>query len=402
MLRTQQVVFLGVTVNPKTRTPVYVTRGAYKERTVDIWIVSEAAAQRRDKFYVDVGQGYLEEPGGDPDYLKATQLTGYPRAHTPNGVKREGIGLGTCLYTGLVMLATAAEESDLAVPNLAGSNAGICSDRDSRSPSATRWWRRAKQIGLTTSEEGDVDGDEHDEEEIEEDEDLTNYMNLAGRRRVFELIANEMDNHGEWRPSDIELRGTVTRTVSRGGGYVVADIFTYESAVEHNLIAVRDVEVGTPIVWARNTAGALETYKDVILALNVAHEDTLMVAKLARLAQEGGATDRELAAFMMRARFGIDSYQVRASLYAEDELFPEDAPKRTPPPTEERPSKTDKARVLDKLARAGTARPNPPIPIPRRNPETPTAADRRTIEQSLSELDKRRADLGWNEMEILE
>lgn len=411
MLRTSSPAFLGVVVNPKTKAPVYCVRRGYTERTVDIWTVAESSLQRRDRFYIDIATGYLESDSGDLDYRAPSILTGYPRSHTPGAFKdrsKEGGGYGTCLYTGLVLLATAANDDDLEVPNLAGSGPAICSEEETRSPDASRWWYRARALGLVVQETGRVDGDDDEdetEEEVEEDVDLTDYMSRSGTRKVYEAISDEVDNHGEWRVRNVNtIQGDIVRDVPRSfvSKRITADIYKYDAAVKGNLVAVRDVESGTPAAWARITNEALETYKEVILALNIANEDLQMAGKLARLASEAGATEREVTAFMMRNRFGVDSMRQQAAVYIGDEPVAR-THRRREPPAEESPQVTND-RILDMMARAGTVRQNPnaPIPIPRRNPtETPSKVERDQLERVAAELDKRRADLGWDSLEVL-
>ncbi len=391
MLRSTGTVFLGVVVNPKSKAPVYVTRQAQKERTVDIWTVAESSLGKRDRFYVDIATGYLEEVDGDFEYRAPSLLTGYPRSHTPSALKKgteHGAGFGTCLYTGLVLLATADHEGDLVVPNLLGSDAGICSDTESRSDEADRWWRRARQLGMVYQEKGDVESnDEATEEEVVEDEDLTDYMSRVATRRIYQEINDAVGDAGDWSLKRVaSIRGDVYRDIPLGGSkYVVADIYTYEAARKAHLVAVRDVEEGTPIVWAKSGADAVDVDKDAILALNVANEDTIMAGKLARLAQGAGATEREVTHFMMRNRFGVDSWRSVPALYVGGEPIDRMKHHRSPPPTEdgEPPASQN------------------PLPIFRRNPETPSAGERGTLERHMAELDRRRDDLGWNHLEAL-
>lgn len=406
MLRTSQTVFLGVVVNPKTAEPVFVTRRMEKQRTVDIWIVTEAETSK-ERYYVDIGSGYLNENDGS-EYAAASDLTGFPRAHTPEGVKGyQGEGYGTCLYTALVLLATASHEKELFVGNMSGEGQAICSDIDTRSPSATRWWRKALELGLTYQETGQAESDEeHEEEKTIEDEDLENYMNRTGRQRAVNAIVAEVENFGSWSVRDIQMRGTVFKTVTTGYGVreLLADVFTYESAVKHHLVAVADVEIGTPPAWAKMTSEVSEAFKNTILALNVANQETRMVGRLAHIARQAGATEREITAMLMRNRFGVDVAKRRApSILHWEDPSPVTARPRSLPPREETESSADvRDRALDMMARAGTAR-NPGGPIPfARNPDiSPTRAERAMVERDLAELEERRENL-WGHLKLEE
>jgi hypothetical protein len=83
-------------------------------------------------------------------YNTCEEFTGFPRAHTEGGVPRKGKGLGTALYTSLVVAAAhnqnpSGEWLNIEV-NVLG--LGICSNSQ-RSRSASAWWDRAVyQFGL--------------------------------------------------------------------------------------------------------------------------------------------------------------------------------------------------------------------------------------------------------------
>lgn len=77
------------------------------------------------------------------------RLTRLPRAHTTYGVRPEGRGWGTTLYTALSVGAEAHALS-LIPAEMTVRGAGICSDLDARSKDATKWWRAARKRGLAT------------------------------------------------------------------------------------------------------------------------------------------------------------------------------------------------------------------------------------------------------------
>lgn len=378
-IRTTDSVFLGVVVQPKTKQPVYVVREPSTTKNIQIW-----AHQGTDSpGYFPIGRGYLEDDSGG-EYARACELTGLPRAHTPGGVTVKGGGYGTCLYTGLVLLAVAAHDRKLFVSSLCGDGYGICSESETRSGEADAWWSAMADRGLVEEQKGTPES----KEEVE-DEDAADYMSRPAYRNVVDSIIEGIENRGDWSVKRVQsIRVDLERGSS--GEQITADIFTMDSAESANLVAVVDVAQGDVMRWAKLPVGSVtRRYKDVILALNVAHEDSALVGKLGLAARAAGASDREVTAMLMRNRFGRDLYVGQAA----PPMFPllrdidrEIASgKRLPPPSEH-----------------GVAIPNPsPIRIPRRNPGTPTPAERRDLDRDLAELERRRADLGWDQIEDL-
>jgi len=406
-LRTSETVFLGVVVQPKTKAPIYVTRRSGSQMTVDI--IGLANMQQEDapaRAYVALGDGYLND---DREYAGPTDVTGLPRSHTPRGVSARGGGYGTCLYTGLVLLASAQEEGKLFVPGIIGSGAGISSESSTRSDSATRWWRAALARGIAAQEKGDTEGDDDEERyETEEldDEDVEDHVSSRDWRRLTDQISDAISNYGEWSlAGGVSIRANLSREVpvegGRSGEVITADFYTLASAEKHHLVAVREIATGGIMTWARKPTFDGVSHKDVILALNVTGQDSLMVAKLALVAKEGGASDAAVSEMMMRNQFGADIIS-RKMLFQPGEQV-------ELPVVDERLGQQlggrRRTRMPPARERGQTAPPhtNPaPIPVTHRNPAVePTASERRALEKSLAELEKRRADLGWNELEDL-
>lgn len=116
---------IGIVINPRDGIG-YEVESAYETVFIQDRVTGDS-----------VGEGTYE-------YMQstATTVTGYPRAHTENGVTEEGAGLGTVLYTGICMSAAmASKQRKYANDEFIGE--GISSDR-SRSPSARKWWNNAK------------------------------------------------------------------------------------------------------------------------------------------------------------------------------------------------------------------------------------------------------------------
>ncbi len=392
MIRESGNVFLGVVVQPKTKEPVFVQRTPFRDRTVDILAID-------GKGYLVVGVGYLEERGAT-EYLRATEITGYPRAHTPNGVIRErhGQGYGTCLYTGLVMLAAAADRKQLEVLDMAGRGAGICSESESRSDDADRWWNAAYERDLTHQMEGDAP-EETETEELE-DEDVSDHVSSRGWRTIESVIHDQMIDHSEWSiAGGVRVTANLQREVptDRSGDAITADYYRLTDALGHHLVAVEDVAVGNVMTWARRSSNPTESggriHKDVLLSLNVTHQDLTVTARLALLAKQAGATDSEVTEMMMRNKYGTDILRGAALPTLAD--LAAGATRRT----SKRPPPTERGRT------APLPNPAPPpviIPVPRRNPPpVPSERDRLDLERAAERLERRREKLGWDKLEDL-
>lgn len=388
-------VFIGVVVNPKTKAPIYVVRRANYERSIDI--IAATPGDGGKHIYSNVAEGYLNE---DIDFAGPTEVSGYPRSHTPQAMARDlrGGGYGTALYTGLVLLATAAYEGEISLPGLRGNARGISSTGSdgTRSASANAWWNAALDRGLTDRSSGYTEGTEGETETEEDEGDISEYVSHSAVNRIKRAIADEI-NATEWSLDGFDLRVQVTRDVetsdTRGSELISVDTYTYQSAVDHHLVAVRETHRGGMMSWAQSTRTSMQTaYKDVILALNVAKEDIRIVGRLAMLAKEDGASEAEIAAFLMRNRLGVDitSREVTFERPAVPVATPVVVkPRRAPGP--------ERHRGVGHEPPA----PNPP-PVIKRNPQpTPTAGEMRVLDRDLRELEQRRADLGWNNLEDL-
>jgi len=79
-------------------------------------------------------------------YSLPARLSGYPRAHI-QGVLDKNRGYGTALYAGMCMTAHAAHEGLISISSQQQGD-GICSGDDTRTEQASRWWSKAKKIGV--------------------------------------------------------------------------------------------------------------------------------------------------------------------------------------------------------------------------------------------------------------
>lgn len=306
-LTTTEKVFLGIVVQPKTKRPIYVEREAGTRMTVQVLEYDNAE-------FSPVGEGYLDNTGSD--YSVTATISGYPRAHTPSGVPTKGGGYGTCLYTGLTLLAHAEAQGHLVLKNLAGSGDGISSWERDRSGSANAWWAAAAERGLTEQVEGEVQGGE--ETETLEDEDVESYVSNGGLRNIKDAVRNAVSDYSEWYPTSITVTVDLERTVE-GSESAIVDVYTLDSAVKHGLVVLTDFVVGASgLEWAEAPDFNDEAVKTVLLALNVAHEPPSIVAKLARIAASIGATPQEIEDMTIRNHFKVTlpEDEVKASVPA--------------------------------------------------------------------------------------
>ncbi len=401
-IRTHEVVFLGIVVNPKTSAPIFVQRKANSQMTVQIMGLGQTSAPvggREERVYTILGDGYLND---DKEYSGPTDVTGYPRSHTPHGVTEKGGGYGTALYTGLVLLAAAHDNEEIVIPGLLGKGAGICSDEDTRSDAATRWWRKSLARKLTEQMSGDTEGEAAETEtETIDDEDVSEYVSSRDFRRLEDAVRDAVSNHGDWNARNVSIRADMEREVEsdrrRGAEHITADFYTLVSAVKHGLVACTETSRGTIMDWARQPKFEGAAHKAAILALNVAGEDTLIVAKLAMLAQSKGATEYEVSEMMIRNHFGVDIVSRKLLFDAGEQLgLPVVYPPRLGDQVGGRRKRTPPRR---ERGTTDDPKKNPPHVVIRRNPTpSPTPGEFKQLERSLRDLEKRREDLGWNEL----
>jgi hypothetical protein len=139
--------FTGCVVNPKTLKPYFV----YARIKMKVTGVIGVPTSGRE--IVLMGNGYLED-SAESSYAVPAEHFGLPRVHTPAGVAIKGEGLGTCLYVGMAVVATYANE--LIDPSswevgVAHPGNGICSGYGA-SDEAIAWWDRAVDSGLAREE----------------------------------------------------------------------------------------------------------------------------------------------------------------------------------------------------------------------------------------------------------
>jgi hypothetical protein len=199
--------FLGCVLNPKTNLPCPV----YKEKTRTVDVFDPLLEDKE-------GSGYFDNGEHGEDY-SASEKSGFPRVHTPTGVKTRKAGYGTVLYTGLCLAAKLEDEGHLKIATqVAG--AGISSN-ENRSNAAEAWWSAAKnEFDLAYSV--DVGG----AKETEEIEYFFSSDTGTGRRVVAAVRETLPDSllEGDLDIDTVTVKGTVTKEQ----GSREADVYPYD------------------------------------------------------------------------------------------------------------------------------------------------------------------------------
>lgn len=192
---------LGVVINPKLKQPLLVvTDGEY------ISIRSLMA----DTFLRRIGRGYTSE-----SKEAASAATGYPRVHTPDGVKPEGMGYGTSLYSALC-LGAHLDFHKLVDIRMSKHGNGICSDTRDRTEDADRWWSAAVSKGL-------AEEDTEEETLREENIDVTREVDAEGLQRIIG------DDREVVYVNDVNVDFEKTETLT-------FEYMTHSSLTDHHLV----------------------------------------------------------------------------------------------------------------------------------------------------------------------
>jgi hypothetical protein len=276
--------YLGLLVNPKTKGPVHVIRPS--GGGVRIYGMIDGEIKK-------IGDGNLETDEYS-EYAAPAIATGYPRSHTPSGVQPRGMGYGTCLYTGLCLLAHYNHTKDLDL-ELEWDGDGISSDPNNRSHSAGRWWSAAERLELTSTEEG--------EGRVPfSDEDVTDYFSDYFSYDVPEGILGE----------DTEVEEIEVRDVRASGvrvGSAEYDVYAFDNADEHNLVILGQPQVIDLDEFIETGFVVLDDWDYVngegIIALNVTDQPRGFVQMLMKLALAESVAKNEVQA--MYERFAVDT-----------------------------------------------------------------------------------------------
>ena len=274
---------LGIVVNPKLKQPLLaVTDGEY----VSIRSLLE------ESFLVRIGRGYPSE-----NREAASSSTGYPRVHTPDGVRPQGLGYGTSLYSALCLGAHLDFEDSVRIRMSKRGN-GICSDSRDRSGEADQWWSAAVRRGLA-DEETDEDTRKEENVDVTSDVDTDDLQRLVGSDERVVSYVNTVS---------VDFEETESLTFE----YV-----TYDSLTNYSLVCgevtykVERAPAGDDVsmLWHAvldepDIIGS--TYEDALLALDVRglHEDAISLLSLLYLSE--GLKDHDVDAMQERWRQDLD------------------------------------------------------------------------------------------------
>jgi hypothetical protein len=226
----------AIVVNPKTGEPFFCS----SEMREDLnWPTNAYAI--RDFDGALHGKGYFETRKNSEHYFPAKE-TGYPRIHTTDGVKKKGVGNGTCLYVAGACAVAVVEfrEEEYLPLDLWNFTTGVdwddrrngISSADDRSVDASKWWRSATKAGLAIEQKVPVETKE-------------TINDCVYGQDAYEIINSYFD---------VTIPGSNKDNISvcaSGTYYVEADaivnVLPYERAVKHNLVIATFLD---PIEWA--------------------------------------------------------------------------------------------------------------------------------------------------------
>lgn len=286
----------GIIINPRLRTPVLVGWDGH-EVHIHRWETEDLERGKTTDEVEKEGEGYF---GSD----RASDLTGLPRVHTPSGVYSKGMGFGTCLYTGLCLVAHGASEGRYTLPVYADGD-GICSMEDDRSASASGWWDRAVDLGLASH---DAFTDERENVDIDLDTDDLECVDEDTLRSA--LDAGDEGDVSITHVNQINVDADVT---------VSLETYLYETAYESSLILCYfDDPIDVRFGGARQTKKLWESIQedsgyaigefdeDVFLAMDVRGLGKQAINLLAVIARTQQVDEYVIEAMRIRNEYGLD------------------------------------------------------------------------------------------------
>lgn len=216
---TQQGYLIAVILNPKTLQPCL---AYYSSASSQIYITTPEGKL--------VGTGYFDSDQPAGDKYRVSEVSGYPRAHTPKGVTEMGSGYGTVLYAALAAAAHLNSEQDLDL-ELSVDGDGISSNVH-RSASANAWWDAAKRRHIAFAETIEIDREQIEEfgleEELDREEEFETSLSphRPGLRAELEEALEYEDDIYPTRIDRVEVEGTQAVRVDE---YITeADILPFE------------------------------------------------------------------------------------------------------------------------------------------------------------------------------
>jgi hypothetical protein len=258
----------GIVVNPKSAEPVIV-----KPELSYVNIYRLAGGQLQLE-----GEGYFDKKDGG-----IAEATGYPRVHTPDGVRSRGTGTGVCLYTGLCLTAHLVHEGVIQHRVGPYTGDGISSD-EHREPPAEEWWEANTERGLTERGHYEI------EHEVPfQGEDISD---LADESSVAEYLEVHSVDYISATASGVRMEPEA----------VDGNTYPFDSAFEHNLVAV-SFKANQHEDFGKACAEQVTT-NDVdlaaILALNLSGASPDFYEGLQLVLRQEGASQDQLQNFRLR------------------------------------------------------------------------------------------------------
>lgn len=278
---------IGLVVNPRLNEPLLVT--------TDLEFVAIRSLSEGD-FLFKHGAGYPSD-----QREKAADATGYPRVHTPHGVKPTGKGYGTSLYSALCMGAYLTNH-ELVEIGMKVHGDGISSAEADRSREADAWWDAALGRGLT---EKDVTEDTEKEENVEIGRDVgPSDINVSVDGEI--VYVNSVD---------VDIEKTVEERF---------DYYTHDSMTDHDLsVAEFAVEIprglngpdSTEFLWraiVEDPGLIYQTFDVPLLGIDVRGLDESFINLLSLLYLHAGLKDQDVDSLRERWRYGLDPGHISA------------------------------------------------------------------------------------------
>ena len=227
--------YVATLLNPVDKKPYALS---WDPRGRRLYVVTPAAEPSED---AEVwGQGHLDS--GTEDYGKSVKPTGCPRSHTPDGVKKHGVGLGLMLYAGLAIAAKWASVVPSSFASRAGlpraSNGCISSYADGRSYEATKWWESQVERGFAEEDTIEVEG-EKERDCTDESFKISgsDVHRIVKSTPLLEAVAEEFSNYEIDNVDADEVSGTASvcnETAETDS--ITVQLLTFDSVDEAKLI----------------------------------------------------------------------------------------------------------------------------------------------------------------------
>jgi hypothetical protein len=263
-----------------------------------------------------IAQGALDDGSYGAKYTLPAELSGYPRVHTNPGVEapfRAEKGWGTCLYAGAALTAYLGMNSKVPLDKVSGDREGVCSDSNSRSTSASRWWHAAREAyGLAVEE--NVCGAAGEQERTIQSGEVGRKARMIVEEAIQSTVSETISDVSEW---ELTAKYSIEKCID-------VDVLTYRAVDRAGLILSvgSGKETGGQSFVYLDEADLLRDFGDVSLpvmrAVNVGYlrgfgktEGDDAMERLVRLTIHAGGTQADVDSMVERYNAGVDADQPR-------------------------------------------------------------------------------------------